>query len=74
MEKRGWTEMDIEDTILNPASTRAVRDNRHLPDGTMLDQPATIYVRSDGSYVIRNDVTGDIVQISNRNDPNWQAP
>lgn len=66
--------MEIEDTFLNPALTRTVRDSRHLPDGSVVDQPATMYMRSDGSYIIRNDTTGDIVQISNRNDPHWQAP
>jgi hypothetical protein len=25
-------------------------------------------------YVIRNDNTGDIVEMSNRNDPLWKAP
>ncbi|WP_408981024.1 colicin E5-related ribonuclease [Pseudomonas sp. B21-017] len=28
----------------------------------------------DGSYVVRNDRTGAIVQVSNKKDPNWVAP
>lgn len=35
---------------------------------------ATAYIRTDGSYVVRNDITEDIVQISDRNDPDWQSP
>jgi len=32
------------------------------------------YPRNEGSYVVRNNVNHDIVQISNRNDSNWIAP
>ncbi|QNT75857.1 colicin E5-related ribonuclease [Dehalogenimonas etheniformans] len=34
-------------------------------------QSATAYFDKDGSYVVRKDKTGDIIQISNKNDPNW---
>ena len=74
MDARGWTETEIEDTLLHPFSTRPGRDTRYLPGGGKLDEPATVFVRSDGSYVVRNDLTGDIVQISNRNDPTWVSP
>lgn len=74
IEKRGWTQGDILKTIQNPTRTTSVRDTRHLPDGSRLNDPATAYIGPDGRYVIRNDKTGDIVQISNRNDPNWRAP
>ncbi|MGF6769276.1 YD repeat-containing protein [Paraburkholderia sp. GAS199] len=75
MKKRGWTEKDVEDTIDNPARTTKTRDTRNLEDGSgRRDDPATAYVREDGSYVVRNDVDGTIVQVSNRNDPNWQNP
>ena len=74
MAKRGWTIADIEDTLRNAAKTVPTRDTRHLPDDTRLDDPATAYIRQDGHYVIRNDLTGDIVQISNRNDPGWKSP
>ncbi|WP_429244211.1 colicin E5-related ribonuclease [Luteibacter sp. 621] len=39
-----------------------------------MNDPATAYYSRSGGYVVRNDVTGDIVQISNRNDPGWKAP
>ncbi|WP_445262408.1 colicin E5-related ribonuclease [Pseudomonas sp. LF-5] len=42
--------------------------------GTRLNDPATGYVAKDGSYVVRNDRTGAIVQVSDKNDKNWVAP
>lgn len=75
IKKRGWTEKDVEDTIQSPARTTKTRDTRNLEDGSgRRDDPATAYVRDDGSYVVRNDVDGTIVQVSNRNDPKWQNP
>jgi hypothetical protein len=38
---------------------------------TSTGNAATAYFDGDGSYVVRDDVTGDLVQTSNRNDPNW---
>jgi hypothetical protein len=32
---------------------------------------ATAYFNKDGSYIVRDDVTGDVIQVSNRNDANW---
>jgi WXG100 family type VII secretion target len=62
--RRGWDEQDISDVIDNPADT-----------GTAVDRstgdPATVYYGEDGHYVVRNDVTGQVIQVSDRNDPNW---
>lgn len=33
-----------------------------------------VSLHSKGSYVVRNDVRSDIVQISNKNDLGWTAP
>lgn len=74
MGKRGWTEGSIEATIGNPARTAATRDTRFLSDGSRMSDPATAYINSDGSYVVRNNRTGDLVQVSNRNNPNWKSP
>lgn len=75
MGKRGWTEETIQETLDNPVRTVKTRDTRWLPDADgPLDDPATAYYASDGSYVVRNDKTGVITQISNKNDPNWIAP
>ncbi|HEX6369730.1 MAG TPA: colicin E5-related ribonuclease [Longimicrobium sp.] len=74
MSKRGWDEALVKSTINNPARTVPTRDTRHLPGGGNMDDPATAYINADGSYVVVNDRTGDIVQVSDRNDPNWQSP
>ena len=42
--------------------------------GSRLSDPATGYIAKDGSYVVRNDRTSTIVQISDKNDKNWAAP
>ncbi len=42
--------------------------------GQKRNDPATVSIRTDGSYVVRNDRTEDIVQVSDRNDPDWQSP
>ncbi len=74
MDKRGWTQTDIDDTIANPTRTVETRDTRWNPDGTKNNDPATAYYDADGNYVIKNDVTGDIVQVSDKTDPDWKAP
>ncbi len=74
LSRRGWSNKLIKETISNPARTLKVHDVRHLPGGGKRNDPATAFIRKDGSYVIRNDKTGDIVQVSDRSDPNWKAP
>lgn len=39
-----------------------------------MNDPATAYIDESGHYVVINDRTNDVVQISNRNDPDWRAP
>jgi filamentous hemagglutinin len=74
LEKRGWSREDVQSTIDKPDHTIPTRDTRYLGSGDRLDDPATAYIDKDGNYVVRNDRTGDIVQLSNRNDPNWKSP
>ncbi len=74
MEERGWTKEDVENTIDHPDRTVETQDTRWNPDGTRNNDPATAYINEDGSYVVRNDRTGDIVQISDRTDPGWKSP
>ncbi|MCP5339423.1 MAG: hypothetical protein H7A14_07430 [Sinobacteraceae bacterium] len=74
LAKRGWSRSSVDDAISNPTRTVATRDTRHLPGGGRNNDPATAYYSRDGGYVVRNDRTGDIVQVSNRNDPHWSAP
>ena len=73
LDSRGWSKSSIDDLIENPSETKSLRDTRWTSGGEKLDDPATAYIDKDANYVIRNDKTGDIVQISNRNDPDWKA-
>jgi hypothetical protein len=65
--KRGWTDESILDTIDNPA---LIRHNVNRATGN----PATYYYRSDGNYVARDDVTGEIFHVSKIGDPGWIDP
>ena len=49
-------------------------DMRWRADGSKRNDPAKAYIREDGHYIVRNEVDGTIVQISNRNKPNWKSP
>jgi filamentous hemagglutinin family protein len=72
---RGWSVEAIESVISSPAKTVVTRDTRFDPAvGTRLNDPATGYISHDGAYIVRNDRTGQVVQISNKNDPTWKAP
>ncbi|MFM0166068.1 YD repeat-containing protein [Burkholderia sp. GAS332] len=75
MKKRGWTQEDVEATIAHPSRTIPTRDNRFIPNGNgaRRDDPATAYIRDDGHYVVRNDVDGKIVQVSDRYDTGWKS-
>lgn len=64
---RGWTEALIQGTVDNPTATHAVWD---FTSGTR--QAATAYARSDGSYVVLNDETRLVVQVSDINKANWK--
>jgi hypothetical protein len=74
MGKRGWTRESVADLINSPSRTITTRDTRYLPGGGRNDAPATAYINRSGGYVVRNDETGDIVQVSNLNDPDWKSP
>lgn len=74
LNKRGWTKESVIETIQRPVRIASTRDERFNPNGTQNDEPATIYYRSDGHYVICNDVSADIVQVSDTNDLHWIDP
>ncbi len=76
MRQRGWNDDLIAETIRSPYRRAVTRDTRYKMDipGQKRNDPATAYIRTDGSYVVRNDITEDIVQVSDRNDPDWQSP
>ncbi len=67
MGPRGWSHELLQETIDNPAATHSVWD---FTGGTR--QAATAYARSDGSYVVLNDETRAIVQVSDINKVGWK--
>jgi hypothetical protein len=71
---RGWTKRLVQSTIDDPGPTVATRDIRNLPGGGRMDDAATGDISRRGGYVVRNDRTGDIVQVSNRTKSGWSAP
>jgi RHS repeat-associated protein len=63
--KRGWTNQSIVNTVRKPFTTR-------MATNKATGNPATAYFNKDGSHVIVDDVSGDLVQISDRtNIANW---
>ena len=74
MRTRGWTQQDIELVLAHPYSVVETTDMRWRADGSRRHDPAKAYIREDGHYIVRNEVDGTIVQISNRQKPNWKSP
>ena len=68
MEKRGWTEQEINDLVSGaPAGTSVdKRGAGKTPDGQPRNDTATVY-GEPGSYVVVNDRTGEVVQVSDKN-------
>ncbi len=64
MDKRGWTNQSINNTVQNPYRTS---DALNKATGN----PATAYFNDDGSYVVVDNYTNAVIQISDRYDPNW---
>ena len=61
---RGWTYDDVSNTVNNAFTTR-----KSINRAT--GNPATVYYNKDGSHVIIDDNTNEVVQVSNKFDPNW---
>ncbi len=67
MGPRGWSHELMQDAVANPAARHPVCD---FTAGTT--RAATPYARSDGSYVVVNDWTGAVVQVSDINNAGWK--
>ncbi|MBI4359966.1 MAG: hypothetical protein HY564_02650 [Candidatus Jacksonbacteria bacterium] len=67
MSKRGWDQATLEDVVQNPSKTGTAIDR------TAGGEPATAYFDKSGNYVVVNNRTNNIVQISNRNTVNWHV-
>ncbi|MBU5351368.1 hypothetical protein KQI74_03690 [Paenibacillus barcinonensis] len=65
MKKRGWTEDSIESTVNEPHETSEAENKAN-------GKEATAYFNEDGSYVTVENESGLIIQVSNRNDPDWE--
>ena len=61
MTTRGWSHASIKEAVNNPFTTRV---SKNMATGN----PATAYYLKDGSYVILDDYTREIIQLSNRLD------
>ena len=64
MASRGWTKQSINSTVNNPHATR-------LATNRATGNPATAFYTKKGAYVVRDNITGEIIQISNRFDLKW---
>jgi len=64
LNKRGWTWDSARDVVDNPYTTRAATNKA-------TGNPATAYYNRAGDYVVVDDVTGELVQASDVNDPKW---
>jgi len=64
MSGRGWTKELVHETVNNPFTTRAALNRA-------TGYPATAFYQKSGAYVVRDNITGEIVQVSNRLNPGW---
>nr|WP_257721691.1 colicin E5-related ribonuclease [Herbaspirillum rubrisubalbicans] len=72
ISERGWTQQEIQ-KVVNQGAVGTTTDNRSpskTSDGLGRSDPASVYGSKSG-YVVVNDRTGKVVQISGKNDPDW---
>ncbi len=67
VSSRGWNEEMLANTINNPYTTRTAF-NRY---GSSVGSPATAYYNQNGAYVVVDDISGKIIQVSDFFNPNW---
>jgi filamentous hemagglutinin len=73
LKERGWTEQEIEGLVGSGAPTGTSVDQRgsgKTEDRLGRNDTASVWGDS-GGYVVVNDRTGEVVQVSDKNDPNW---
>ena len=64
MDARGRAQTSVKETVAESFTTRASTNATNK-------NPATAYFNLDGSYVVVDNLTHEVVQVSNRLDPNW---
>lgn len=62
---RGWTEQEIRQAV----EARPIGTSIDHTDGRA--EPATVYGSRTGGYVVVNDLTMRVIQVSDKNDPGW---
>jgi len=62
---RGWTEQEIRDAVDAPPIGTSTDNTKRRPE------PAAVYGSKDHGYVIVNEITRQVVQISDKTDPGW---
>lgn len=72
MPGRGWTDKDIDDVVAKGPAGVAVDQRRpnKTDDKLGRNDPASAY-GGPGKYVVVNDRTGEVTQISDKNDAGW---
>jgi len=72
LRARGWTKQEVQ-TAIDEGPVGTTTDSRSAaktPDGVPRNDPASVYGSKSG-YVVVNDRTGEVVQVSGKNDPGW---
>ena len=64
LTKRGWTWNSAQDVVGNPYTTREAVNKA-------TGNSATVFYNKSGDYVVRDNVTGELVQTSKFGDVNW---
>ncbi len=64
LPQRGWTQTRVQSVIDSPYHTSPAVNKANL-------NPATAFFDSNGSYIVRDNVTGNVLQVSNRLDLGW---
>ena len=68
--QRGWSLESIKQVVANPAMTRSTLDNIHVYNREN-GNPVTYYYRLDGHYVVIDNLTNQVVQVSDLSDIGW---
>ncbi|NHZ95633.1 colicin E5-related ribonuclease [Massilia sp. CCM 8734] len=71
---RGWTEQEVVDVIETEPIGRSIdhRTPQKTGDRQARRDTATVYGSKDGGHVVVNDRTGEVVHVSDKNDPYWK--
>ena len=67
MQRRGWSIQSVRNTVDNPYTTR-------ISTNKATGNSATVFYNKNGSYVIVDDITKAIVQISDNINPSAWLP